>query len=165
MFKEFIKDVFNIYDFDIKASKMIKKSIEIYHRGGKINYWRSRKLYNKIRKNFGCNVPPEITIGKNLYIAHSHNIILGRTTIIGDDCKIYPNVIVAAALKGDEERWQNGERRHAKIGNNCILGANSIIVGPISIGDNVIIAAGAIVTKDVPSNSIVKNTNEITIRK
>ena len=51
------------------------------------------------------------------------------------------------------------------IGNNCLIGAGAIICGRITIGDDVVIAAGAIVTKDVPDRSIVKNTNEISPRK
>lgn len=49
-----------------------------------------------------------------------------------------------------------GIRKHASIGNDCFLGANSIIIGNIVIGDDVLIAAGATVTKDVPAHSVVK---------
>ena len=55
-------------------------------------------------------------------------------------------------------------RRHAKIGNNCILGINSTILGAVEIGDNVIIGANALVTKDIPANSIVTGVNQIRSR-
>ena len=107
-----------------------------------------------------------MTVGKNLYIAHAHGIHIGKTTIIGDNCRIYPNVMIVASVVGDSELRDKGETRwHPKIGNNCLLGAGSLISGRIEIGDDVIIAAGAIVTKDVPSHSVVKNTNEIRAKR
>ena len=63
---------------------------------------------------------------------------------------------LAIKLNASEDK-----RRHAKIGNNCMLGAGCMLIGKIEIGDNVIIAAKAIVTKDVPPNSVVKNINEV----
>lgn len=154
-----------IETYDDVAAQHILRSIELYHKGGLFNITRAIRLYNRNRKRYGCCIPPRITIGNNLYIAHAHGILIGKTTIIGDNCKIYPNVLLVASIIGDRELREQGEKRwHPKIGNNCLLGAGSIVCGRIEIGDNVIVAAGAIVTKDVPSNSIVKNTNEITAR-
>lgn len=45
--------------------------------------------------------------------------------------------------------------RHPIIGENVIFGANAVVIGPITIGNNVTIAAGAVVTKDVPDNTVV----------
>lgn len=87
-------------------------------------------------------------------------ITIGRTAIIGDNCKIYPYAAIIAAIKGDDKRYKNEERRHAKIGNDCILGYGCMIIGPITIGDDVLIAANAVVTKDVPAHTVVKNIND-----
>ena len=70
-------------------------------------------------------------------------------------------VQVAAKAAGDQERVDNRERRHPKIGNNVVLCCACIVLGPITIGDNSIIGAGAIVTHDVPPNSIVTGVNQI----
>lgn len=157
-----ITKVLGTDNYDRKAERQIIKAIKIYHRGRTFDHIRALRLHNKNRKKYGCCFPPTITIGKNLYIAHAHGIHIGKTAIIGDNCKIYPNVLIVAAIKGDAKLRENGEKRwHAKIGNNCLLGAGSIICGRIEIGDDVLIAAGAIVTKDIPSHSIVMNTNEI----
>lgn len=153
-------------NYDRKAERCLLKAVELYHKGGKINRIRAMRLYNKNRRNYGCIVHPRATIGKNFYIAHAHGIVVGKTAIIGDNCRIYPNALITAGVKGDSELRANGEKRwHAKIGNNCLIGAGSIICGRIEIGDDVIIAAGAIVTKDVPSHSVVKNTNEIRAKR
>lgn len=96
-----------------------------------------------------------------MYIAHAHNIFIGMTAAIGDNCKIYPGVGIYATVIGDHERSSHGIAKHAHIGNDCFLGANAIIIGNITIGDDVLVAAGATVTKNVPSHSVVKNVNEI----
>ena len=72
---------------------------------------------------------------------------------------------IIAKVVGDQERLDNKERRHAKIGNNAILGAGCTIIGPITIGNNCIIGARAIVTHDVPDNSVVIGTNQISPRR
>ena len=120
----------------------------------------------KGRRNFGCSFPPTITVGKNLYIAHANGIGIGKTTVIGDNCKIYPKVEIAAALKGDSKLRASGAKRwHAKIGNDVILGVGCTIIGPVEIGDDTVIAAGAMVTKDVPPHTVVKNVNEFRAKR
>ncbi|MBR3016472.1 MAG: serine acetyltransferase [Clostridia bacterium] len=161
-----IKDLslrlFDAENLNRKAERRVKKAIELYHKGGIINSLRALRLHNHNLRDFNCYIHPRVTIGKNLYIAHPMGIGIGPTTVIGDNCRIYPYAVVAARIIGDKEMHASGEkRRHAKIGNNCMLGAGCMLVGRIEIGDNVIVAARAIVTKDVPPNSVVKNINEV----
>lgn len=158
--KNFIKKIFGAYDYDRKAEKYILDSIKIYHRPGKINQLRAVRRYNIIRSKYNCNIWPGIELGENTYIAHAHDVCIGRTAIIGNNCKIYPHADITAAVKGDEERGRNNLRRHAKIGNDCILGNGCIIVGPVTVGDDVTIGARAVVTKDVPAHTVVKNVNQ-----
>lgn len=160
MIEKIVKKIMGIENYDRKAEQLIKKSMELYQTESNLNYIRSMQLYNYIRKTYGVDIFPGATIGKNLYIAHAQSILVGKTTILGDNCKIYPNVYIVAAVKDDDLRFNMNLRRHAKIGNNCILGCGCKIIGPITIGNNVTIAAGAIVTKDVPDNTIVKGINK-----
>lgn len=160
-FKNQLKRILGIYNYDREAERLIQKSISVYRKGGKLNRWRSIRLQNMILKNFNCSIPPYIDIGSNFYIAHPQGVTLGRTAKIGNNCRIYPYAAIIASVKGDYERSKNDIRRHAIVGDNCVLGYGCMIIGPITIGDNVVIAAGAIVTKDVPSNCMVKNVNEI----
>lgn len=158
--KRIIKIILGIYDYDREAEKIIYRSIQLYHRGGIINQWRAMRLYRYIRRNFCCNIYPGITIGNGTYIAHAHDVCIGKTAVIGDNCKIYPHSDITAAVKNDDVRIAQGQQRHATIGNDCILGNGCTIIGPVTIGDNVTIGARAIVTKDVPSHTVVKNINE-----
>ena len=155
--KIFILNFLGIYNYDRRGESRIRKMYRLYAKGGLINRFRALRMCNKIRKDYGINVHPSTQVGNNLYIAHCYGFTIGKTAIIGDNCRIYPNVHIAAKkLMGDTHG-----RRHAKVGNNCVLCINSTILGAITIGDNVVIAANALVTKDIPSNSLVTGINQI----
>ena len=161
-YKQYIYKHCNV---DRKAEKKIKKIIEIYHRGGYFNHRRAELMWFKFQKEYSCSFPPMITVGKNLRIEHYQGTRIGRTAILGDDVRIYQGVNVIAKVAGDQEKWDNHERRHAQIGNNVVLGAGCTIIGPVTIGDNCFIGARAIVTHDVPPNSVVIGTNVIKPRR
>lgn len=150
---------------DRVAEKKIKKSIELNHKGGFMNSIRSELLWYRIQKKYSASYAPSIIIGNNLRIEHCLGSIIGSTTVIGDNVRIYQHVNIIAKVVGDQERINNNERRHAKIGNNVILGAGCTIIGPIVIGNNCIIGAGAIVTRDIPDNSVIIGTNTIYQKK
>ena len=87
-------------------------------------------------------------IGKGLYLGHSYNITVNPRAIIGEWCTLYKGVTI-----GQENR---GPRQGAPtIGNKVWIGANSTVVGNITIGDDVLIAPNTFVNKDIPSHSIV----------
>ena len=159
-FKRMCSFLFGSNDRDIEGRRLIYKMRKLYIKGGRINYARSRRVANKLRLRYGCTFWPEMELGKDVYVAHMHNILIGRTASIGDRCKIYPGVYIVSSLK--EEVPSSGVlRRHAIVGSDCILGAGCIVVGAVEIGDDVTIGAGAIVTKNIPAHSIVINTNQI----
>lgn len=162
--KNILKRILGIYDYDREGERLIKKSSHLFNSGKRINIYRAIRIYNKLRHKYMCAIWPGIFIDDSVYISHAHDIYIGTTASIGRNCKIYPGVKVIAAVKGDEERNQLNIKRHPQIGNGCTLGAGAIIIGPINIEDDVFIAAGAIVTKDIPAHSLVKNVNEILIK-
>lgn len=107
------------------------------------------RLISQITRFFtGIEIHPGATIGKNLFIDHGCGIVIGETTIIGDNCTIYHSVTLGGTGK-------DKGKRHPTIGNNVMIGAGSIILGPITIEDNVKIGAGSIVVKDVKKNTTV----------
>ena len=75
-------------------------------------------------------------------------VVIGETAVIGDDVLIYHGVTL-----GGKEFTRS--KRHPTIGNNVMIGAESILLGNITVGDNVKIGAGSVVTKDVAPNSVV----------
>lgn len=150
-----------LFEYDRIAERKIKKNIALWNSGSTLNKARAMFMYNRLRKMYGCSINPRIKLGKNLYISHAQDIVIGQTAEIGDNCRIYPGAKVIARVEGDQELADNSLRRHPKIGDDCLLGADCIVIGPITIGDNVSIGAGAIVTKDVPDNCTVVGTNKI----
>lgn len=159
--KTWIKDLLWISNFDRRAEREFWKMRSIYEKGGYINKLRAKRLENKIEYKYGLKIPCSVKIGCDLHIHHPYGIRIGMTAKIGDNCHVYPRFAVVAAVKGDDMRISKHERRHASIGNDCILGHSAILIGPISIGDDVTIGACAIVTKDIPSHSVVKGLNQV----
>jgi len=97
-------------------------------------------------------IHPGAKIGKRFFIDHGAGIVIGETSEIGDDVMMYHGVTL-----GGHGWWtdKKGTKRHPTIGNNVTLGVGCKILGPIQIGDNSKIGAGAIIIKDVPSNSTI----------
>jgi serine O-acetyltransferase len=93
-------------------------------------------------------IHPGAKFGKRCFIDHGVGVVIGETSVIGNDVTIYQGVTLGGtgAEKG---------RRHPTIGNGVVIGAEAIILGNIHIGDNARIGAGAVVTKSVPANSTV----------
>ncbi|MBL7197258.1 MAG: serine O-acetyltransferase [Candidatus Omnitrophica bacterium] len=94
----------------------------------------------------GIEIHPAARIGRGLFIDHGMGVIIGETSIIGDNVTLYQGVTLGGTGK------ETG-KRHPTIGNNVVIGAGAKILGNISIGDNSYVGANAVVIKDVPSNS------------
>ena len=154
-------DYLLISNLDRKAEREFRRMRRLYEKGGIINKYRSKRIENQLQLKYGLKIPCTVKVGSNFQIRHPQGIRIGRTAEVGDNCKVYPYFIAMAALKGDDKRISGHIRRHPKIGNDCILGSKASVIGPITIGDDVTIGACAIVTKDVPSHSVVKGLNQV----
>lgn len=93
-------------------------------------------------------IHPGATIGRRFFIDHGNGVVIGETSVIGDDVTIYQAVTLGGTGK------EKG-KRHPTIGNNVVLGAGAIVLGNIKIGDNSRVGAGSVVTKDVPPDTTV----------
>ena len=109
-----------------------------------------------IEQNFHCDLGYNIHVGSNFYAGNNCTILDIATVKIGDNCLIAPNVGIYTAGHNISpvDRNKTGFGRPIIIGDNVWIGGHSVIVGGVKIGDNSIIAAGAVVTKDVPENTI-----------
>ena len=118
-------------------------------------------MENILQEKYQLKISRRAKIGENFQIRHPMGIRIGPTAEIGDNCKVYPFFVAMAAVKNDRELINNHIRRHPKIGNDCMLCSKETVIGPVTIGVDVIIDACAVVTKDVPSHSVVKVLNQI----
>lgn len=101
----------------------------------------------------------KLTIGNNVGIAANAFISMRGPVVIGNDTIFGPNVAIHAENHNFKDlktpiRLQGATRKGIKIGNNCWIGSGVKILDGVTIGDGCIIAAGAVVTKDIPDNSI-----------
>lgn len=109
-----------------------------------------------IEHNFHCDLGYNIHVGDNFYAGYNCTILDMAEVTIGNNCLIAPNVGIYTAGHHIHpvDRHKTGYAKPIKIGNNVWIGGNCVIIGGVEIGDNSIIAAGAVLTKDVPSNTI-----------
>ncbi len=78
-------------------------------------------------------------------------VVISKFATIGKDCVIYQNVTI-----GGRDFIQNGDpKNYPHIGDNCIIYPGAFIVGPITIGENSVIGANSVVVSNIPPNSIV----------
>ena len=117
-------------------------------------FWElNLKLIARIMSSFsrfftGIEIHPAVKIGKNLFIDHGMGIVIGETTVIGDNVSIYQGVTLGGT------KWEK-KKRHPTIFDNVIIGAGAKVLGPISVGKNSKIGANSVVTKNVQSNTVV----------
>lgn len=110
-----------------------------------------------IEHNFHCDLGYNIHVGNNFFAGYNCTILDMAEVRIGDDCMIAPNVGIYTAGHSVEpkDRNKSGYGIPISIGNNVWIGGSCVILPGVNIGDNSIVAAGSVVTKDVPSNTIV----------
>lgn len=110
-------------------------------------YFLARLISQLTRFFTGIEIHPGAIIGKGLFIDHGMGVVIGETTIIKDDVKMYHGVTLGG-------RGSTPGKRHPTIGNNVEIGAGAKVLGNIEIGDNVKVGANAVVLKDVPTNHL-----------
>lgn len=118
----------------------------------------ARALSQFARFLTGIEIHPGATIGKGLFIDHGAGVVIGETTVIGDNCTLYQGVTLGGTGK------QTG-KRHPTLGNNVMIGAGAKLLGNITIGDNAKIAAGAVALGDVPANCTAVGIPAKVVRK
>ena len=108
----------------------------------------ARLLSHLSRWLTGIEIHPGAKIGRRFFIDHGAGVVIGETTEIGDDVLLYQGVVLGGTTlrKG---------KRHPTLGNNVVLGAGAIALGPITISDGARIGAGSVVVKSVPPGATV----------
>ncbi len=114
----------------------------------KKHYFLARWISQRSARKHGIEIHPGATIGKGLFIDHGHGVIIGETAVIGDNVTIYQGVTLGGNGK------EHG-KRHPTIGNNVMISAGAKVLGSFEIGDNCKIGAGSVVLSPVPDNCTV----------
>src|ERR1035438_3617299 len=115
-----------------------------------IHGWQfpARALSQLARLITGIEIHPGAQIGRRLFIDHGMGVVIGETTIVGDDVTLYQGVTLGGTGK------EHG-KRHPTIEDNVVVGGGAKILGNITVGKNCRIGAGSVVLRNVPDNSTV----------
>ena len=108
---------------------------------------------NLVRSATGIEIHPAATIGRRFFIDHGMGVVIGATTVIGDDVMIYHNVTLGAK---SNIGVTGKDKRHPTIGDNVLIGAGAAVLGNINIGAGSRIAANSVVTRDIAPQSTVE---------
>ena len=111
-----------------------------------------------VQPGFHCDNGKNITVGKRFTANFNVTILDGAPVTFGDYCMVGPGTLISTTghpLKAQGRRERLAISKPITIGNDVWIGGNCTILGGVVIGDNVVVAAGAVVTKDVPSNCVV----------
>ncbi len=108
--------------------------------------WVGRWLAHLARWLTGIEIHPGATIGRRFFIDHGMGVVIGETSVIGDDCTLYHGVTLGGTS------WNKG-KRHPTLGNNVVIGAGAKVLGPIMLGDGARVGSNAVVVKDVPAGA------------
>lgn len=124
-----------------------------FHR---INHWLwnrrlfllARWLSQVARFLTGIEIHPGARIGRRLFIDHGLGVVIGETSIVGDDVTLYQGVTLGGTGK------EHG-KRHPTIEDNVVIGGGAKVLGNITVGRNCRIGAGSVVLRNVPEHSTV----------
>lgn len=160
MFSQFKRDIEVVFERD-PAARSVAEIIFSYP--GLHAIWAHRLTHRLYRHGFKglarfisqlarfftqVEIHPGAVIGEGLFIDHGCGIVIGETTIIGDDVTLFQGVTLGGTGK------ETG-KRHPTIGNCVMVSSGARVLGNITIGDNVKIGAGSVVLSDVPDNCTV----------
>ncbi|PEP13958.1 serine O-acetyltransferase [Bacillus anthracis] len=113
------------------------------------NFLLTARIISQLSKFLtGIEIHPGAKIGRRLFIDHGVGVVVGETCEIGNDVTLFQGVTLGGTGK------ESG-KRHPNIGDNCIISSGAKVLGAINIGEYSKVGAGAVVLKDVPSNSTV----------
>ena len=154
------EDIKTIYEKDPAAENILEvlfcypglHALILHRIAHKLNYWKipliPRVISNISRFFTGIEIHPNARIGRRFFIDHGMGVVIGATTIIGDDVLLYQGVTLGGT--GNEHG-----KRHPTLENNIVVGAGAKVLGNITIHSNSRIGAGSVVIDDVPENSTV----------
>ncbi len=112
------------------------------HIGG--HTWLARNISQRVRRRTGIEIHPGAVIGERFFIDHGMGVVIGETTVIGNDVTLYQGVTLGGTGK------EHG-KRHPTVEDFAVIGVGATVLGNIVIGRGSRVGAGAVVITDVPT--------------
>lgn len=110
--------------------------------------WVARTLSTLGRWLTGIEIHPGASIGRRFFIDHGMGVVIGETTVVGNDVTLYQGVTLGGTS------WNKG-KRHPTLDDGVIVGAGAKILGPFTVGAGAKIGSNAVVTREVPVGATV----------
>lgn len=127
------------------------------------------RMMNEVMHHYtGIDIHPGAEIGESFFIDHGTGVVIGETTVIGNNVKLYQGVTLGALSfpKNGCGLLLRGAKRHPTIKDNVTIYANATILGDVTIGENSTIGSSVWIKEDIPANSRVLIADpEITIKQ
>jgi serine O-acetyltransferase len=95
-------------------------------------------------------IHPGVKIGERFVIDHGTGVVIGETSIIGDDVTLYQAVTLGGISPSENSSSQIGVKRHPTLANGVIVGSGAQVLGPITVGEGARVGANSVVTKEIP---------------
>ena len=105
----------------------------------------------------GIDIHPGAQIGRSFFIDHGTGVVIGETTIIGDNCKLYQGVTLGAPSFPHDEEGQiiRKYKRHPTLEDDVIVYSNATILGNVTVGKGVTVGGNVFLTRSVPPGCTV----------
>ena len=170
MFNQLKEDIAVIKERDPAARSSFEilltySGLHAIHSYRRANWFYRHKMFTIARMisqfakfRTGIEIHPGATIGKGLFIDHGTGIVIGETTVIGDNCLLYQGVTLGGTGK-------DKGKRHPTLGNNVLVGSGAKVLGPFRVGNNVKIAANAVVLNEIPDDCTAVGVPARVVRK
>lgn len=163
------KEIFNLPKLFLSVDPSARSQVEVvllhagfraivlyrfYHELWKLEFYFWARFFSEINKFFnGVEIHPGAKIGRNFVIDHGQGIVIGETAVVEDNVMLFHGVTLGSRKVADPVKTAP---RHPHVGSDVIIGAHSIILGPVHIGHHSRIAAQSLVLDSVPSYSFAK---------
>ena len=120
--------------------------------------WLARFISTLARWVTGIEIHPGAVIGRRFFIDHGMGVVIGETTIIGDDSMLYHGVTLGGTT------WDK-VKRHPTLKNGVVIGAGAKILGPVTLGNNVRVGSNSVVVRSIDDNETVVGIPGRIVRK
>ena len=160
MFDQVREDIRSVFHRDPAARNTLEVLLNypglhavLFHRLAHGLWTRNFKQLARLLSTFsrwltGIEIHPGATIGRRFFIDHGMGVVIGETTVIGDDVTLYQGVTLGGTS------WNKG-KRHPTLGDGVVVGAGAKILGPFTVGEGAKIGSNSVVTKEVPPGATV----------
>lgn len=132
-----------------RANTRVPLLVKLMHIAQSWGYTWLAGRFSRVLEGYGVYVSRCAQIGHGLRLPHPTAIVIGEGVVIGSNVSLYQSVTIGGRVIGD---WKKGN--YPTIGDGSILFAGVVVVGKVKIGINCVIGANSVVLSDIPDNSV-----------